>query len=818
MLSPYRVLDLSDERGHLAGYLLAALGADVIAVEPPGGMRARRIGPFVNGVPGPERSLTHFAYNRGKRSVVLDLQAPEGNDRAEFLRLVAGADVVIESAVPGHLATLGLGYEDLNAVNPALIYTSITPFGQSGPKAQWAATDLTVLAAGFALVLNGDSDRAPVRVAVPQAFAMGSAVAACGTVIALLERGDSGLGQHVDVAAQCAAVLACQASAVTAAIGAPPISRTAGGARSGEMNLRLVYPAADGYVSITHVFGPAIGPRTAALMAWACEEGHCDEALRDRNWVDFNNLIDNGEESVETWEAAKAAVEQLTSSHTKAELFEEALRRRLLIAPIADMKDVVHSAQLAYRGFFDTISQPATATSTVDPQRVQVPGAFAKFGNHPLRPLAPAPNLGTHNDEVLNAPPRVPAVSATPRIANRNALEGLKVLDFTWSIAGPHATRTLADCGAVVVKVESAYKPDGARGYRPTYDNQPGLENSALFDTMNAGKRSLRLDLNHPDARAIVLDLVRWADVVIESFSPRAMPSWQLDYDHVREVNPGIVMVSTCLTGQDGPTSNFAGYGNLAAALSGFYGMAGWTDRAPAGPFGAYTDYTSTHLVLLSVLAALDHRRRTGEGQYVDVAQAEAALHYLSPALLNYTVNGLLTERNGNLDPEMAPHGVYPAAGEDRWVAVACQDDEAWLALCGALDRPDLAADPGLTRAEGRLARQVELDAALSAWTTLQVAEDSEARLQEAGVAAHAVNNSTECVLDPQLLHRGHFVHLEHPDRQCVVEHTRFRLSRTPTVVGLPPQRGEHTEAVLGDLLGYSEEQIAALEADRVLW
>ena len=805
MLSHYRVLDLSDERGHFAGYLLAALGAEVIAVEPPGGSSARRVGPFAQDQVHPERSLTHLAYNRGKHSVSLDLTRAE--DREGFARLVAGADVVIESAEPGHFDALGLGYADLAALNPTLIYTSITAFGQHGPKSRWTATDLTVMASSCSLVLNGDRDRAPVRLVIPPAFALGSGVATCATLIALAERQRSGRGQHVDVSAQEAAMLANQCSVLSEAIGSPSLTRTAGGARTGAMDIQLVYPAKDGYVSVTHVFGPAIGPRTAALMVWAWEEGHCDEWLRDRDWVEFNNLVEAGVETVETWERAKAAVTALLSSHTKAELLEVAMKRRLLIAPIAGMDDVLASAQLRHRNFFDPLDQPGLERT------IEVPGAFAKFSARPLAPLGSAPALGADTDAILAAAPRQP--HAPPRNPDDGptggALAGLKVLDFTWSIAGPHGVRILADCGATVVKVESATKPDAARGYRPTHRNEAGHETSALFDTMNAGKRSLQLDLNHPEARAVVLDLVRWADVVVESFSPRAMKGWKLDYEHLREVNPGIVMVSTCLTGQDGPLASFAGYGNLAAALSGFYGLAGWPDRAPAGPFGAYTDYTSTHLVLASLLTALERRRRTGEGQHVDVAQAEAALHYLSPTILDFTVNGRVAQRDGNRDAALAPHGVYPAAGEDRWVALACQDDEAWVALCMVLGREDLATDATLARAADRLGRVEDLDQAVQAWTAQHSAEDVERLLQSAGVAAHAVNNSTECLADPHLAERGHFVKIERSDGTRIVERTRFRLSRTPPTVGVPPFRGQHTDEVLGELLGYPHARIEDL-------
>jgi benzylsuccinate CoA-transferase BbsF subunit len=397
-------------------------------------------------------------------------------------------------------------------------------------------------------------------------------------------------------------------------------------------------------------------------------------------------------------------------------------------------------------------------------------------------------------------------------------LKGLKVVDFSWSIAGPHFVRALADHGATVVKVESMTKLDAARGFMPLHGNVPGAENSALYDDMNAGKLSLGLNLSKPEAREVVLDLVRWADVVVESYSPRAMKAWRLDYEHLRQVRPDLIMLSTNLTGQDGPLASFAGYGNLGAALAGFYGLAGWPDRAPAGPFGAYTDYTSTHLMLATILAAVDHRRRTGEGQYLDVAQSEAAIHFLSPAILEWTVNGQVAERRGNADREMAPHGVYPSAGEDRWVAIACQDDAAWQALCDEMGLDDLADEPELGTAAARLRRSEELDGRIAAWTSGLSDVEAQDRMVARGVAAHAVQGSPECLADPQLLHRGHFVDLEHPDRRCLVENARFHLSRTPAGVDRrAPLLGEHTFDVLSEILGYDVDRIADLAAAEVL-
>ncbi len=255
-------------------------------------------------------------------------------------------------------------------------------------------------------------------------------------------------------------------------------------------------------------------------------------------------------------------------------------------------------------------------------------------------------------------------------MATELALSDLKILDFMWAMAGPAASRVLADYGAVVVRVESERRRDPMRSIPPFQKGEPGPENSAAFQNLNAGKLSITLDLSQPAGRAVCHDLVRWADVVMESYSPRVMTAWQLDYDALCHIKPDLIMLSTSLMGHTGPVSTFAGIGNLGAALAGFYSLTGWPDRPPAGPFSAYTDYVAPRYSVALVLAALDHRRRTGEGQYIDQSQIESSLHFLTPALLDYTVNDRVQDRVGNRDAQFAPHGIYPAMGEDQWVAL----------------------------------------------------------------------------------------------------------------------------------------------------
>ena len=800
LLEPYRVLDLTDDRGHLAGFILAMLGADVVAVEPPGGSPVRRLGPF-----GPDgASLTHAAYNRGKRSVEVDLDHPAGRDA--FLALVAGADVLIESGVPGELAARGWSWADLETVNSGLVAVSISPFGQTGPKAGWAATDLTVWAAGGPAALCGDEDRAPLQVSVPQAFLHAGAQAASAAVLGLLERTRSGQGQRIDVSAQVVAMNSTQSSSLCSLVGSPLTVRAGGGIKGGEINLRFVYPAADGYVSITMVFGAVIGPVTARLMQVVHEAGFCDAETANKDWSDYGMALSDGRESLADFERVKDAVAAFTATRTKAELFALAQEQRLLMAPVVTTEDILASEQLAARGYWEE----------VDGHRY--PGHWLQGLGDKLPLGLRVPAAGQHTAQALaETPARLPATSTGPPLAaaapagDPRPLAGLKVVDFMWAVAGPTISRLLADAGATVVRIESTTKLDACRAFLPFMNNDPGAENSALFNNLNADKLGITLNLGTEAGLEVARDLCRWADVVCEAYTPKAMRAWGLAYDDLKALNPSVVMLSTCLFGQTGPLAPFAGYGNLAGAMTGFYNLTGWPDRAPVGPFGAITDYTSPHPATASLLAALDHRRRTGEGTYLDFSQAEASIHYLAPAILACARTGRVASAAGNASDRFCPHGVFPATGHDQWVAVVAQSDDAWARLAGLIGRPDLASLPHDTRQAWR----EELEAAVSAWTAGREPGDVEQRCQDAGVAAHRVQNAPELAADPQLAHLGHWLEVEHSlHGPTIVEAARFWMSRTP----IGPRRGaptlgEHTFEVLTELLGYDGDRVADLAA-----
>ncbi|MFN0090136.1 MAG: CoA transferase, partial [Acidimicrobiales bacterium] len=348
MLSGVRVLDLTDHRGRLAGAILAALGAEVVLVEPPGGAPGRRRPPLAAGV-----SLDWWAYNRGKHSVIC-------RSEAELAALLAEADVVLESPDPGERVLNGaaLDREALAAAHPALVHVTITAFGSSGPKARWPASDLTVAAAGCQLALTGDADRPPVRTSVAQGFLHAGAEAACGALLALTERRRSGRGQHVDVSAQQAFMQAAIPGVYFAPNDNAPLGRISGGIAYGPYHLQFVYPAADGHVSITLLFGATIGRFTTRLMDWVEEEGLLPDELRGVDWLEFAAALAADPVAAGRLEAAKAAVAALTAGRTKAELFAEARRRELLLAPVATPAELFDSEQLAARGFWDEVEDP----------------------------------------------------------------------------------------------------------------------------------------------------------------------------------------------------------------------------------------------------------------------------------------------------------------------------------------------------------------------------------------------------------------------------------------------------------------------------
>ncbi|MDE2892729.1 MAG: CoA transferase [Chloroflexota bacterium] len=392
LLTPYRVLDLTNQRGMLTGQILADLGADVIAIEPPGGSTARSVGPFAGDDPGTDRSLFWWAYARNKRGITCNLDHPDG--QALVRQLAAGADFVLESEDPGVMAARGLGYDDLSAERDGLIYTSISAFGQSGPKAGYQATDLILMAAGGPLILSGGVGEAPVRVSVPQAWSHACGEAAIAAMVALRARSQIGRGQYIDISAQQSVAAATMSANLAASIGAAETARVAGGMAVGPFTGKLIWEVADGYISLTFLFGSGIGPFSQRLFNWMYDEGECSLEDRDLDWIGLGAEFISGARPLSDWARLMEVVGEFLRKRSRDELFAEAQSRSLLIVPVTTVDEVANSEQFEAREFWREHEMPGW------PDPVRFPGPFVKLSDNEIEYRRRAPTIGEHNAEV----------------------------------------------------------------------------------------------------------------------------------------------------------------------------------------------------------------------------------------------------------------------------------------------------------------------------------------------------------------------------------------------------------------------------------
>ncbi|MGH7905608.1 MAG: CaiB/BaiF CoA transferase family protein [Candidatus Binataceae bacterium] len=404
---------------------------------------------------------------------------------------------------------------------------------------------------------------------------------------------------------------------------------------------------------------------------------------------------------------------------------------------------------------------------------------------------------------------------------SRYALEGIHVLDFAWVGVGPITTKYLADNGADVIRIESATRPDVLRIAPPWKDGQPSSINSSqFFASYNTSKKGITLDLGKAKARELVIEkMIPWADVVVESFTPRVMRNWGLDYENLRRMKPEILMLSTCLQGQTGPNALYPGFGQLMAALCGFYHISGYSKDEICPPYGAYTDYIAPRFAACAILAALDYRRRTGNGQYVDLSQYEAGLHFIAPALTDYFASGRVLGPRGNRSERYAPSGAYRCRDEDgaeRWIAIACADDREWSAMARVLGAP---AEERFATMAKRIEMRGELDKLISARVRDWTAGELTAALQDAGVAAYPVQNCLDLHHDENLAAFDFWRWLDHKEMgPSPYEGLQHHLSATPGELRSPaPILGQDNDEIFGGLFKLSPDEIAQLKRDEVI-
>jgi benzylsuccinate CoA-transferase BbsF subunit len=392
---------------------------------------------------------------------------------------------------------------------------------------------------------------------------------------------------------------------------------------------------------------------------------------------------------------------------------------------------------------------------------------------------------------------------------SKKVFEGIKIIDFGWAIAGPLTLKYLADYGATVICIESHRRPDLLRTATPYKDETPGVDRAGYFAYFAANKYSISLDLNTPGGFEIAKKLISWANVVADSHRPGVMERWKLGYKDLKKIKRDIIMIRNSNQGLTGPAATHPGLGNHILGLSGIVNFVGWPEKEPISPMIAYSDYLVPHFAAAALIGALDYWKKTGKGQLIDISQFEVGLQLLSPALLNYNVNGLEENTKGNSCDYAAPHGVFKCKGNDRWCAISIFNDSKWQAFCHAIGQQDWLKAPEFTTFARRKTNEARLNNLIEQWTKQHEVKEVMTILQKAGVSAGVVQNAQDLYNDVQLRERecfwvaehkelGKFTHLGQPSL----------LSKTKAELSHPaPCLGEHTEYICREILGMSQEK-----------
>jgi crotonobetainyl-CoA:carnitine CoA-transferase CaiB-like acyl-CoA transferase len=768
-----RVLDLTDELAFQGARLLVGLGADVVRVEPGDALHPA--------------ARTH--WHAGKRWARL----PDGPSAADVLDALAdGADVVLES---GPLAELRGVREDGTSRWPHAVHIVVTPFGLTGPRRSWLVDDLVLASAGGMTWLGGHADGQPTPPPREQALQVAGSHAAIAAQLGVLARDRTGAGQLVDVSAQ-EAVAATLETAAIAWIHAGRFPVRNGGVY--EHVAHRIFAAADGYVA-----GGYSGSERmwTDLLAWLAEEGEADD-LVDERWGD----------PVVRWEGrphVDEVVARFVAKRTAHEVAEKGRERALPWAEVTPPDRLVDNPQLRERRFF------ARVTGT--PER---PDGVEDAGFPWEAPGLPRPiSLSTLREVPAGAAWTTPGARGRhdrpgPE-AGGHALDGIRVLDLTWVLAGPYATKQLAEHGAEVIKIESRHRHDPTR-FSPSMRLRPdaGPDDSGYFLNFNRNKRSVTLNLRTDDGQRLLRDLAARCDVVVENFSPGVLAKWGMDYDSLRRLNPNVILVSMSGMGHTGPWQQAVTFADTLAAMSGLSSETRDPGEPPQGLVFGLGDMVAANAAVVATLELLTRQH----GGHVDLSQLEAMVSNMGPAVVEsmsaQPAHDARTAEYPNRSPHAVPHGVYPAAGEDRWVAISVRNDAQWRAL---RDMAGLPGDGDLARRRGA---EEEIDAALAAWTRGAEAAGLVARLQGAGVPAAVVATGQDLVeADEQLAARDFYQVLEHPIAGPVRhEGIVARLSATPGALTSPaPLLGQDTVAVLRELLDVRDEQLAALDAAGVI-
>lgn len=771
-LSWLRVVELTSLRGALCGRILADLGADVVSVVRPGTE------------PAAAQAHAHAYRNANKSAISLNPNDPDGRRRLN--ELLTDADVLVENLDPRERAALQLGARELERDHPHLVNVVLADLGLDGPRAGWHLEPLPALAASGALHGSGFPDMPPCSAPGYLAHDCASVYGVVGAIAAVLDRHRDGRGQTVEISVQEAALAGTNVWSICLEdYKSVNPYLPSDGARNAEGSY-WVLPAKDGWVR-TVIGSPGQWEGFVALL-------RNDPVLSGEEWNDPLFRLMNSD-------VVRLLAEDRLTDRTRRELFEEALELRTTIGVLHQPSEFVSHPQTRAREFFDT-------SGTAAPAGAPIATFPVKLSQTPASLRRPAPGPGA--SEGFTDRPPVPV--AAP-LEGKLLLEGMRVVEFGVMAVVPEMSMVLSELGAEIIRIESSAHPDGLR-----FAGSGGDLNKAFaFNAENRGHESVTIDLSSQEGRDLAFELSTSVDVVAENLRGGVMESLGLGYHRMREVRPDLIYASSQGYGRGGPLGGMPAYGPLNSGFAGIHLL--WNHPGAPYPCGTslnHPDHIAGKILAAAVLAALDHRQRTGEGQHLDMAQTEAGAYLLGEVYLAAVLDGADPPPRGNRSSVAAPHGVYPSAGEDRWVAVVAQDDTAYARLAKVAG---WAHDPALETLEGRLAAQDELDARLAEWTSARSREAAAELLQAAGVSAMPVMGPNDHHADAHLAARAFIVTLEHPEvgRERHVGNP-VRLSRLPQRTAISaPCLGADTADVLRRVLGLQPDDVERLSEAGVL-
>lgn len=783
-----RVLDLADGKVEMTGRILADLGADVFRIEPREGAATRTREPMHAGA-----SLHFEAHNANKRGLALDLTTAE--DRDTLRALVAEADIFIEAGRPGALAGLGLGVDDLLAINPNLIAVSVSDFGQTGPYRDWIGTNWTHMAIGSVLSRSGIPGRAPMQPPGELALEAAAVQAAYTALVAYYHRLNTGQGEYVD-----SSVFESTMQVMDPALGVGGSATgglsmlNLGRGRPDLANLYPIYECADG-----HVRALLLSKRQwQAMFRWLGEPEEFSDPLYDSTPGRREIVLE-----------LRAAITELFKDKTGQQLLQEGVERGIPIDVLNKPGQVLTDEHFVARGSFVDLEIAPGVTA-------KAPIGFFEIDGQRAGLRTAAPKIGEHNGESFGPRPTNWNVDAAPATAapSDRPLAGLRVLDLGVIIVGAETSRMLADQGAEIIKVESAAYPDGVR---PPI----GLMNDS-YAAGHRNKLGLGLNLRSPEGLEIFKQLAAQSDVVISNFKPNTMESFGLGYDVLSKINPGIVVIDSSALGSSGPASHRMGYGPLIRSTVGLTGL--WRDTTVENGFcdflTMFPDHVAGRIGAIGIVASLIARARTGKGGVVSVAQAEVILTQLSTEYMRESLEPGSVVALGNVGEFDAPQGIYPCAGDDEWCTITVETAEQFKALARTIGHPELADDARLQTAAGRISHRDEIVDVVSAWCAERSPRDVATPLQEAGVPAGFMMRVTELLTDPHVKARNAIRQVEHPflEAPAWFENAPATFRAIPDPKSEPaPLQGEHTRRVIADVLGKDDAEIQALLDSGVL-